>query len=97
MNVPKAKDVNEYLEKAISLKEVGGISNMARTLNVSVQAIRGWQDRNRMPDAEYSCRSKHALKIQAMTKNKVTVKQILGHVPACIADKVDELDKQQTG
>ena len=89
--MPNAKDVNEYLEKAISLEEVGGISNMARTLNVSIQAIRGWQDRNRMPDAEYSGRSKHALKIQKMTNNKVTVKQILGHVPACIADAVEKL------
>lgn len=88
----KAKDVNSYLEKAINLEEVGNISNMARELNVSSQAIRGWQDRNRMPDAEYSCRSKHALKIQKMTNNKVTVKQILGHVPACISDEVEKLN-----
>ena len=90
--MPKEKDVNEYLEKAISLEEVGGVSNMARTLNVSVQAIRGWQDRNRMPDAEYSGRSTHALKIQKMTNNKVTVEQILGHVPACISDEVEKLN-----
>ena len=84
----------QAMKKAI---KIIGIMNMARGLGISHQRIYQIRDSNKMPRTEFSCESKHSLKIQELTNNKVTVKQLLGHVPVCIADKVDELDKQQAG
>jgi hypothetical protein len=69
------------LAKAI---EIIGLTAMANELDIKYQSIRGWQDRNRMPDTEFSCRTQYAVKIQAMTDDKVTVEQLLGHRPACL-------------
>lgn len=66
------------LNKAINAV---GLTPMGKELGVHYQAITGWRDRDRMPDTEYSGRSHHAVKIQGMCGGKVTVTNLLGHVP----------------
>jgi hypothetical protein len=82
----------QAMKKAI---KIIGIMNMARGLGISHQRIYQIRDSNKMPRTEFSCESKHSLKIQELTKNKVTVKQLLGHVPACIADEVAKLESPE--
>lgn len=77
--MPKRKiNVKRVLDKAI---DIIGLQPMARGLGIKYQAIKGWQDRNRMPDTEFSGRTTHSKKIQIMSRNKVKVEDLLGFVP----------------
>lgn len=72
--------VRSALKKAIGIV---GLSPMAKELGINYQAINGWMDRNRMPDKEYSCRSNYSQLIEKATDGKVTVTDLLGHIPRC--------------
>lgn len=72
--------VKTSLEKAI---KIIGLKQLAVELGISYQSVRGWMDRNRMPDSEYSCRTRYAEKIQKLTKGKVKQVDILGVKPRC--------------
>ena len=75
------------LNKAIRLV---GLIDLAKGLGISYQSISRWQLINRMPDTEYSCRTNHAIKIEKLTGGEVTVSDLLGHVPTCVAIKRDK-------
>lgn len=77
--MPKRKiNVTRVLQKAV---DIIGLQPMAEGLGINYQGIRGWQDRNRMPDTEFSARTTHSRKIEIMSKGKVKVVDLLGFVP----------------
>ena len=83
-------NVKKAVGKAIKLV---GLKQLASDLKISYQAMRGWQDKNRMPDTEFSGRTHHALNIHRLTKGKVSVEMLLGHEPLAIAVALEKLKK----
>ena len=63
---------------------------LADKLGITYQAMRGWHDKNRMPDTEYSGRTHHAVNIQVETDSAVTVTMMLGHVPVAAQQFADK-------
>ncbi len=74
------KTLREPLDKAI---EIVGLKKLADELGITYQSIRGWQLYNRMPDSEYSCRTRYSEKIEKLTKGKVKRSDLLSFVPPC--------------
>lgn len=72
--------IRKYIDEAI---EIVGLQKLAAELGISYQSMIGWKDRNRMPDSEYSCRTRYAEKIQKLTNGKVKQRDILGCIPNC--------------
>lgn len=81
-------NVKKAVDKAIKLV---GLKQLAGELKISYQAMRGWQDKNRMPDTEFSGRTKHSLKIHKLTDGTVSVDMLLGHEPLAIAVELEKL------
>ena len=76
-------NVNHPLLKAI---ELVGLSNLARHLGVSGQAIRKWERAGRLPRTEWSGETQHAKKIQAVTQSAVMTTDLLAPWPASVRD-----------
>jgi DNA-binding transcriptional regulator YdaS (Cro superfamily) len=66
------------INKAVKIR---GKRALARDLGLAYQSVNRWADQNRMPDSEYSGRTRHALRIQEVTEGAVTVEMLLGWVP----------------
>jgi len=54
---------------------------LGKLMGVSYQAIGRWYAKNRMPDSDYSGRTKHSKTLEKITGGKVTVKRLLGWEP----------------
>ena len=76
----KKPNVKKAMGKAI---EIVGLAQLAKDLGVTYQAMRRWQDQNRMPDTEFSCRTHHSETVEKSTSGQVTVTDLLGHIPVC--------------
>jgi DNA-binding transcriptional regulator YdaS (Cro superfamily) len=61
--------------------KICGKRGLARDLGLAYQSVNRWAEQNRMPDSEYSGRTKHSLKIEEVTEGEVTVEMLLGWRP----------------
>lgn len=61
--------------------KIFGKRGLAKEMGLAYQSVNRWSEQNRLPDSEYSGRTKHAVKIEALTKGKVTVEDLLGYRP----------------
>ena len=62
------------LAKAI---EIVGLSEMAKALDVTYQAIRKWEAQGRLPRTEWTGETQYATKIARLSKGAVTKRQLL--------------------
>lgn len=74
----KRTNTKRALTKATKLV---GLGELAKKLGVTRQAIYNWQDKNAMPDTEYSGKTTHSLKIQRLTDGQVKVSDLLWFTP----------------
>jgi len=58
-------------------RELIGLQNLATELKVSYQAVRKWEDAERLPRTEYTGETNYAETIERLTSGKVTKARLL--------------------
>jgi uncharacterized MAPEG superfamily protein len=61
---------------------ITGLLPLAKTCDVSYQAVRRWEQANRLPRTELTGETNYAKRIARLTKNKITRRELLAMTSA---------------
>jgi predicted site-specific integrase-resolvase len=65
--------------------EIVGLAPLAKSLNVSYQAVRKWEKAGHLPRTEWTGETGYAAEIERLTRKQVTRKALLAATPAKVA------------